>query len=612
MERKDKEKEKEEEEEVKEEKEVTTGDQETAPPSAAPDRKRAFLKRTPSFDKFASSHSTSFTEVAAKYCTPSVVLCGLAADGNVEQLKELLEQTSISPDSADYDGRTALHLASEEGHLEVVKLLIEKGANINAYDRWGSTPLRGAIAHMRNDVAQYLRDKGATVQRLAKLKKQQSEHAVKQQEDLEVVKARFQELARAAGNDAGDSLPSKVLRRWLKQTHGLKSSKQHKVLNATIQKLEDSTRTIHWSKLKKICNEEEKNLLKIAMLNRLSVPDWTKFTAELVRIFEDVRSELTLPNPKANNATYIPELAREDPELFGFSVVSVDGQSFSYGDYLHDFSIQSCGKVVLYSIVHREVGAEKVHRYVGREPSGTKFNAFTLNDENKPHNPLINAGGIVACSFFPSPSGLSGRFRYLTKSVSEMAGDAKIGFSQSVYLSEKDTAYSNYALAHFMRAKNSFPEGADFLEATDFYLQMCSLEVNCETMAAIASMYANNGVSPLTGRRILAPATVKDTLQIMYSCGMYDYSGEWACTIGLPAKSGVSGCIFMVVPGVMGLAVYSPPLDKIGNSFRGIEFCERFAERFKCSILDVLFQMSFRNGEHYSSGPILETLSVDK
>ena len=105
-----------------------------------------------------------------------------------------------------------------------------------------------------------------------------------------------------------------------------------------------------------------------------------------------------------------------------------------------------------------------------------------------------------------------------------------------------------------------------------FYFQVCSIEVNCSILAGMAATLANGGVCPLTDRRCLCTTTVKNTLQLMYSCGMYDYSGEWACTVGLPAKSGVTGAIVVVIPNVMGLCIYSPKLDFRGNSVRGVEF----------------------------------------
>jgi len=126
-------------------------------------------------------------------------------------------------------------------------------------------------------------------------------------------------------------------------------------------------------------------------------------------------------------------------------------------------------------------------------------------------------------------------------------------------------------------------------DALDFYFQLCSTEVNCYKLSSMAATYANHGECPLTGARALSLDTVKRTMQLAFSCGMYDYSGEWACTVGLPAKSGVAGSIFIVVPGVLGMCVFSPRLDMHGNSVRGVDFATKIVNRFGWNIFDVLY-----------------------
>lgn len=171
-----------------------------------------------------------------------------------------------------------------------------------------------------------------------------------------------------------------------------------------------------------------------------------------------------------------------------------------------------------------------------------------------------------------------------------MAGGSKIGFNQTVYLSEKETADRNFALGYFMQSNHVFEEGVNLIETLEFYFQVCSAETNCTRLAVMASTLANNGICPLTGDEVAQPKNVRSALQLMFSCGMYDYSGEWSCTVGIPAKSGVSGAIFLVVPRVMGLAIYSPRLDQRGNSVRGVEFCKKLCQYFAFSIFDQLIQ----------------------
>jgi glutaminase len=553
------------------------------------------LVRSHSFKQFERKNAATFREIATKYVSPSVILCGLAADGNLEKLKELLENTSVDVNAADYDGRTAMHLASEEGHLEVVKYLIEKGASVNCVDRWGSTPLRGAISHLHQEVAAFLRQHKAMIKdaNAGPGRDRDGVDAIRREEERDRLRALFRSID--PSSEDPNSISKESLVRMLKERYGLNISK-HAALAAQVNALDTEGR-ITWNRFKEII-ENEGGVLQRVVRGNLVVSDWPAFEAEVAKLVEEIANE---HHGEGKNANYIPELASVDPGVFAVSILTVDGQRWNYGAFKTDFSIQSCGNALLYSILLEDFGPDIIHEYVGREPSGRASSAFTLNDNNKPHNPLISAGGISLASLFKPELGLSQKFRHLKQRVSDMAGGSKIGFSQITYLSQKDCAHRIYALANFMKSEGAFAEGRDILEACDFFLQLCSLEVTSEILASCAATYANNGVSPITGQRVMSYDTVKNTLQIMYSCGMYDYSGEWACTIGLPAKSGVSGAIFLVIPGVLGLCVWSPPLDKHGNSLKGVKFCQRFASRFKWSVFDVLFSLSKNHPSHEST-----------
>ncbi|MBN9161763.1 MAG: hypothetical protein BGO98_28560 [Myxococcales bacterium 68-20] len=212
--------------------------------------------------------------------------------------------------------------------------------------------------------------------------------------------------------------------------------------------------------------------------------------------------------------------------------------------------------------------------------SGRGFNELTLNKENRPHNPMINAGAIATSSLIRRGASVADRFDHVMEQWRLLAGGQKAGFSNAVYLSERDKGDRNYALGYFMKEKRVFPEGTDLLQTLEFYFQCCSIETSCDRMAAIAATLANGGVCPMTGERVLRFSTVRNCLSLMYSCGMYDFSGEFAFTIGLPAKSGVSGGLMVVVPNVLGLCTWSPRLDPLGNSVRGIAFCEELVGRF--------------------------------
>ena len=245
-----------------------------------------------------------------------------------------------------------------------------------------------------------------------------------------------------------------------------------------------------------------------------------------------------------------------------------------------------------------------MHNFVGREPSGRNFNDLSLNPENIPHNPMINAGSIMSVSMIAYTQAPAHRYKLIKNYWERLAGvpknsgkDDQIDIDNSVYLSEKLDANRNWALGYLMQEKKAFQQGmnpqfkrewkkTDLEDNLDLYFQCCSIKVNCTQMAKIGASLANGGICPFTNDAVLDPDNVKNCLSLMYSCGLYDYSGEWSYLVGIPAKSGVSGIIYAVIPNVMCIAVYSPPLDTIGNSVKGVEFFKLFTSKFKFHVFD--------------------------
>jgi len=220
---------------------------------------------------------------------------------------------------------------------------------------------------------------------------------------------------------------------------------------------------------------------------------------------------------------------------------------------------------------------------------------------DKPHNPMINAGAIVTTSLISRGEHIADRFDYVFKQYSRMCGGEYTGFSNSTYLSERETADRNFALGYYMRENKCFPDGTDLTQTLEFYFQLCSVEVNADSASVMAATLANGGVCPITGDRVLQPEAVRNTLSLMYSCGMYDYSGQFAFKVGLPAKSGVAGAILLVVPKVMGVCIWGPPLDALGNSCRGVQFCKLLIDKFNFHNYDDL--CSDESGESYKLDP---------
>ncbi|XP_018561381.1 glutaminase kidney isoform, mitochondrial isoform X2 [Anoplophora glabripennis] len=320
-------------------------------------------------------------------------------------------------------------------------------------------------------------------------------------------------------------------------------------------------------------------LLSTAFRHQFIIPEFQSFSKELEEIYWKCKE-----NTDGNVACYIPQLKRMSPNYWGVSIVTIDGQRYSIGDVTIPFTIQSCSKPLSYAIALDLLGADVVHTYVGQEPSGRNFNELILDHNKKPHNPMINAGAIIICSLLktihrPEMSSAE-KFDFTMNYFEKLAGGEDLGFNNAVFLSERECADRNYALGFYMREHKCFPENSKFRECMDFYFQCCSLEANCDIVAVMAATLANGGICPVSEEKVLKPESVRDVLSLMHSCGMYDYSGQFAFKVGLPAKSGVSGAMLVVVPNVMGMCLYSPPLDTLGNSCRGVQFCEELVKKF--------------------------------
>ena len=354
----------------------------------------------------------------------------------------------------------------------------------------------------------------------------------------------------------------------------------------------------------KYCIENNICILRKIFKHELIIPNFKHFTDKIKTIYESTKED-----NHGNVASYIPQLKRVNPDQYGISVCTIDGQRYNIGDTKVDFTVQSCCKPINYGIALEELGEENVHQYVGREPSGQAFNELTLNNDGKPHNPLINSGAIMTSSLIKHTSPLAERFEYIMDVWTKLSGGIyKIGFNNSVYLSEKETADRNYALAYFMKETNEqkkigFPENTNLENTLELYFQCCSIEINAEILSIVASTLANGGINPFTGERVWSPSTVKNVLSMMLMCGMYDYSGECAFKIGIPSKSGVAGAVMVVIPNVMGIVSWSPALDSIGNSYRGIQFCEQFGKTFNFHIFDNIYDTTKYNPleDFYSS-----------
>ncbi len=290
-------------------------------------------------------------------------------------------------------------------------------------------------------------------------------------------------------------------------------------------------------------------------------------------ILEQIKDEVTPLLGQGQVASYIPALATVDVNNFGMALCTVDGDMFSTGDADELFSIQSISKTLTLTLALNYLGNELWKR-VGREVSGDAFNSIIQLEYNKgiPRNPLLNAGALVVCDCIISHQ--SNAKKTILKFVKEQAGNQAIEYDFEIAESEKKHGYRNAALANFMKSFANIDNEVD--EVLDLYFHQCSLAMSCQDLARAVLFLANNGVSPITGKTIISAKQAKKINSLLLTCGMYDAVGDFAYRVGLPAKSGVGGGITAIVPGRMTICVWSPALDKSGNSLVGIKALELF------------------------------------
>jgi len=270
-------------------------------------------------------------------------------------------------------------------------------------------------------------------------------------------------------------------------------------------------------------------------------------------------------------ADYIPELSKAHPDWFGICLATIDGHVYEVGDSRQQFTIQSISKPFVYGIALEDNGRDSVLQKVGVEPTGDAFNSISLDPvTGQPANPMINAGAIATTSLVQGATTQKKMLRILEVFSRYVGHDLEI--DEDVYRSEAETGHRNRAISHLLRNFEIIPSNPEV--GLDAYFRQCSIKVTCRDLAMMAATLANNGLNPVTGKRAIMSEYVGNVLGVMATCGMYDFAGAWIYRVGLPAKSGVGGGIIAVLPGQLGIGIFSPPLDRLGNSVRGIKACE--------------------------------------
>ena len=283
-------------------------------------------------------------------------------------------------------------------------------------------------------------------------------------------------------------------------------------------------------------------------------------------------------------ASYIPELAKANPEELGICVLSSDGRCYQSGDSQKRFTIQSVVKPVLLLQALMDNGEDFVRARIGVEATGKPFDAINMTEQSllSEHiNPMVNMGAIEMCALIQGGD-YRERFERVLALTRRLAGDPEIAVDEAVYRSEKATGSKNRALAYLLKSYGMLND--DVEEVLDCYFRACSMAVSSKDLAHIAFVLANRGKLPQTEERVFPGRYAHYVNAVLMTCGMYDGSGEFAVKVGVPAKSGVGGGIMAVVPTRMGIGIYSPALDGKGNSLAGIQVLEALSQQLYLSI----------------------------
>ena len=289
---------------------------------------------------------------------------------------------------------------------------------------------------------------------------------------------------------------------------------------------------------------------------------------DLADIVATVLKDMEAHFGRGRVADYIPALARVDPRRFGIAVVTCDGQVASAGDAHVPFSIQSISKVFTLTLALNKLGADLWSR-VGREPSGSRFNSIVQLEQERgiPRNPLINAGALVVTDALLAGGDPQAMIETIADFLRRQADDPTVHIDPEVAESEADTGFRNASLVNFLRAFDNIQ--SDVGDVLRVYFNQCALRMNCRQLARAGLYLANHGEDPLNHARVTTPFRTRRINALMMTCGHYDASGDFACNVGLPGKSGVGGGILAIAPRRASIAVWSPGLNASGNSLVG-------------------------------------------
>ena len=272
-------------------------------------------------------------------------------------------------------------------------------------------------------------------------------------------------------------------------------------------------------------------------------------------------------NQDGKNADYIPYLANVDKNLFGISVCLLDGRMIEVGDTRYRFGIESVSKVYTAILVLRQYGAEKLLSMIGVDATGLPFNSIIaiLLENDHPSTPLVNAGAITACSMVNPMGDADKKWAAIVENITQLSGSAP-DLIEELYRSESETNFNNRSIVWLLKNYNRIYDDPDL--SLDLYTRQCSLGITAEQLSVCGATIANRGVNPKTGRSVFDASFSPQITSLIATVGFYEHTGDWLYTSGIPAKTGVGGGVMGVLPGIMGISAFAPPIDESGNSVK--------------------------------------------
>ena len=297
------------------------------------------------------------------------------------------------------------------------------------------------------------------------------------------------------------------------------------------------------------------------------------FDTDIKKIYDKVKHIHS-----GKNADYIPELAKVNPNLYAISIYTIEGYTYNIGDYTTEFAIESCSKIFTLALALEKYGIKTLQSKIGELKAFDTFNSINEILKRKHTLNSFSNGGAMATTSLLYNKNKKLFERSIVDNMNKFAG-RKLNIDTNIYHSEFSHVDHNLSIAYLLNSINRFY--GDVPETVDVYTRQCSVRTTTQDLAIMAATLANKGLNPKTNKQVIHPKYISYILKHMEDNGLYEESDDAIKTIGFPAKSGVSGSLLVVIPGVMGIGIYSPPLNKYGNSVKGIKTMKLIAKYFK-------------------------------